>query len=832
MSVSIRSAGLAIAFACFSLSATAVDQVIFKDGFSITGRRVKEQESISDPSTGTRVVIPKIRGFDYIETGSKIIIFSNKVQQVGKLLENVRGDSDFKEYKKDVYIKGRNPLPQGIIKVGEFNDKWTRIIRVDMPAIKGFAEIEQKIATIGPSRIVMPSTNYSWYPYYDIHEFDPSQVRKFLVAHEELKEKPGEPDVGKRLDLAQFFKDAGWLDQSLKEIADAKVAIPTAWPKDLQERAEKLTSDIQLARTTKLVQDLEKAVRAGQYQRARERAAQFDEKQADTQTSRQYSTLKAQIEIVEPRFQKAKRLLRSTLDQLVGLPNHAAGALGGGSVVMPLKTQPQQIATLLTAGEQVYIELHPDTTERLDFFLSLAEQAERRIAAKQDSGTSPEKLAALAVTGWLKGKNGAEQDVNNAVRYWMWRDMLLAYQREPILNNRRSLYLNMSASNAILSPDEIAQLISYLPPSQPENLAARTGTLVDPGVYRRNTGPVPETAKGVDYLVRLPSEYHHGRPCRLLLTLTTNNLPVAQMVSLLAPEADRNGYIIIAPDWVSEFENNFAYDFKGDKHYMARAVLRDALRLFRIDNDRVFLFGYGEGANFAMDLGASHPDQFAGVVAMGPNPKHFNMFMHYWRNCQKLPVYACIGSIAGDAFQNLRKLFENWMDKGYPAIGVVYRGRGMEWFAPEVPVMFDWMEPKKRVLGTAVLRLNEPVEPWISMRNADDRFYWVGSDKLDRQSTLDQKGSKSFTPAEINADIRQGNQIVLRTRGTNNIVLWFDRNMIDWSKPISVSINGTTPAGYKAKVLQPDVELMLEQLYQHGDRSLLFLNRLEFPTVR
>ncbi len=814
-------------------AAGPIDQVIFKDGFSITGRRYKEQEMITDRQNGTSVVVPKARGFDIIETGPKWIIFSNKTQQVGKLLENVRGENEFKMYDRPVIFKGKHPLPaNGLVKIGEWNDKWIRIIRVDIPINKSFAEIEQRVHSVSPTRIVMPSANYLWYPFHDTREFDPQLIRKMIATHPDNNQENGPPDADKRLDIAQFMKDAGWFDVALKEIDKARIDVPGVWAKEVNERAEKLTAEIQKAKTARLTVELEKAVKSGRYQTAGELINLFDEKTADSSDAKLFATMKAQVEIVEPRFAKGRKLLRATLDRLTGgTPSESIGALGGGYALgsrAPVLT-PEQ-TTLLAAGEQVLAEIHPDTVERIDFFLSLAEQAERRILNGEDPGTTPEKLIALAMTGWIKGRNGAEQNVDTAIRYWKWRDMLLAYQVEPTINNRRELYANLIAGGAPLPPEEIAQIIGYLPPPEPENLEKRFGVQVQPGIYRRNTGPLRETANGVDYVVRLPSEYHHGRPARLILALTHHSLPADEMIRYLGAEADRHGCIVVAPQWVNEWDQ--AYDWSGDQHYMARGVLRDALKHFRIDNDRVFLFGYNEGANFAMDLGASHPDLFAGVVAMAPNPKHFNMFMHYWRNMQKLPLYACIGSIAGDSFSNLRRCFEDWMPKGYPAIGVIYRGRAAEWFAGEVPTMFDWMSPKKRVNGTAVLRLNEPVEPWISMRDADDRFYWVGSDKLDKYSTLEQRGGKSFTPAEISADIRQGNHIVLRTRGTQNVIIWLDRNMIDWSKPIRVSINGTVPNGYRAKVLKPDIELMLEQLYKTGDRSLLFLNRLEFPTVR
>src|SRR5438034_8278002 len=111
MATPFRAAGLIAAFlvGCLAVSAPAVDQVIFKDGFSITGRHTQEQ--VSFDAGGTTVLLPKIRGFDMIESGPKVIIFSNKSQQVGKLLENVRGEFDFKSYQRIFLRKGRSPLP-------------------------------------------------------------------------------------------------------------------------------------------------------------------------------------------------------------------------------------------------------------------------------------------------------------------------------------------------------------------------------------------------------------------------------------------------------------------------------------------------------------------------------------------------------------------------------------------------------------------------------------------------------------------------------------------------------------------------------------------------
>ena len=835
-------AGIAAAVLPSAAPAADLDKVIFNDGFTIMGRHFRELETITDEN-GTRITVPKARGFDFIESGPKWIIFSNKPQQVGKLFENVKSDVTYREFSRDVYLKSRNALPGGTGRetVGEFNDQWVRKIHVDLPLTKGFTDIEQKIKVIGPTRVIIPSLNYRWYPYYDPREFDPLLIRKLLVKHPDLAEKPGEPDVGKRLDIAVYMKDAGWLELALKEIDDAKAAVPNAWSKELTERCEKLTADIHTAKNTLIAMELDKAVRAGKYMLARELIAKFDEKLAAGNIAKQFATLKAQVEIVEPRYEKGRRLLRAALDRLAGgSPNPASGALGGGlAIAGQAPALPGDKLMLLAAGEKILAELHPETAERIEHFITLADQAEKLVASGQDTGTTPEKLVAMAITGWVKGKNGAEQNPELAIRSWNWREMLLAYQAEPVLNDRRTIYQSTLAREGPLTPEEIAQLIGFLPPPQPEDLNNRGGVLVIPGatpltgIYARRTPSVNENANGVDYIVRLPNEYHHGHPSRLLIALTDAGLPAEQLVARLAPDADRNGYIIVAPVWINTYDIGKPYSYTGDQHYKARAVLRDALRHFRIDNDRVFLFGFREGGNFALDLGASHPDLFAGVATMAANPKINGIFEHYWRNCQKLPAYVCFGAMATDTLLNVHRLFEEWMDKGYPALGVIYQGRGQEWFAPEVPVMFDWMDPKKRLHGVQVLKLDKPIplQPWVSIRNADDRFYWIGSDKINPDCKYNKdKPLRSYMPAEIKADIRQGNQIIIDTRGAQNIVIWLDSTMINWSKPVSVSLNGHAPPGYKTKVLKPDIELMLEQLYHHGDRSLLFLNRLEFPT--
>jgi len=538
------------------------------------------------------------------------------------------------------------------------------------------------------------------------------------------------------------------------------------------------------------------------------------------------------------RFDTGRRLLGNLLDEVTGLIRARPGiAVAGGPIaaVWPRKTLSTRLSALVKAGETVYAEMHPDSAHRIEIFINLAEQVEREKLQGRDPTKKPEELLATVASGWAKGKNGATPESDLAMRIWIARNAVLDYQRADDLNRRNEILADFKKDKPV-PIDELGQIISLLPPGDPENLSARTGTLlparngIPPGVYKRNTAPLTALPAGIPYFVKLPPEYHHGRTYPVLIALTNPSIDAEQMLGSLAREADRNGYILLAPDWTSQFGKGWQWN--GEDHVYVTAVLRDAVRHFCIDNDRVFLFGAADGANMAMDIGMSHPDLFAGVLAMGPAPKWQNMFMDYWRNAQKLPFYIVTGEMAGDTVATLRRIFGEWMPKGFPGMMVLYKGRGIEWYSSEIPVMFDWMGRKKRTTGTATLALgNQPRPAWATMRETDNRFYWLGVDKITNARLIEHlRPGHLISPATIQGDITGSNVINITTLGITRVSVWLTQDLIDWRKKVSVNINGQAARGYRPKVLEPDLALLLEDYRERGDRRMLVLGRLEFVT--
>src|SRR5205823_3060378 len=120
---------------------------------------------------------------------------------------------------------------------------------------------------------------------------------------------------------------------------------------------------------------------------------------------------------------------------------------------------------------------------------------------------------------------------------------------------------------------------------------------------------------------------------------------------------------------------------------------------------------------------------FAGVLPVSGGPHLFAA--RYWRNAQYLPFYVVAGDRSGEDQKKVSAQFNNWVLRGYPALWVGYKGRGLEWFPGEVPSMFDWMRHQRRAfplrqLGTDGGGGNFGNE-FTTMRPEDNRFYWLST---------------------------------------------------------------------------------------------------------
>jgi hypothetical protein len=176
------------------------------------------------------------------------------------------------------------------------------------------------------------------------------------------------------------------------------------------------------------------------------------------------------------------------------------------------------------------------------------------------------------------------------------------------------------------------------------------------------------------------------------------------------------------------------------------------------------------------------------------------------------------------------------MAKGYPAIAVSYKGRSYEWFGFELPYAFDWMNRKRR--EAAVPELGKPGlaagdgEEYRTLRASDDRFYWLSTKEISPQNLIATFLGQKKTPnaARLQGSILPGNTIHVKTVGVKDVTVWLGKGMVDFSLPIRIRVNNEHDWNNDRKPVKPDLSVLLEDLYDRGDRQRPFFYKVPFQT--
>jgi pimeloyl-ACP methyl ester carboxylesterase len=412
--------------------------------------------------------------------------------------------------------------------------------------------------------------------------------------------------------------------------------------------------------------------------------------------------------------------------------------------------------------------------------------------------------------------------------------MVLDYQKT-VNTAQRAQMLSSVVQSGSLSVDVLARVIKNLPPP-----AAYDSALIGSKPIKMEID-IPDS-KGGSYFVQLPPGYHHHRPYPVLLVLHGVREKAEPLMERMSELAAQNGFILAAPLWSG---SKFAtYMYSSLEHGVVLDSLRDLRRRFQVDSDRVFLFGFDMGADAALDIGMGHPDQFAGVLSMCGAPRFYSAERdRYQSNAQYLPCYLVDGDRNGANPASLRWLFKIWAAGVYPALYVEYKGRGLEWYSAELPRMFDWMSGKKRHHPRRELGRRHTGggvgEEFRTMRECDNRFYWLSTDAIDPRFLNSASRWVRQAPAAtmqaylgvINEAVKGGQktanvvtQVSIQTKGLHQVTLWLAPEMVDFTKPIRIRVNGSLIGG--DRIIAPNPAVLMEDFYYSGDRQRLWFAKV------
>jgi len=806
-------AASALALACLLVGVAAhADVIILKDGFTIHAMKtVKERDIILDDAVGP-IVGPKANGMTAADDGPRWVIFPTSTRQLADISENNRF-KDFATYTRD-RTRGDLKLPSNVVNPITIKDwdykEWKKVVKYDDANDKHAKyTVKLQITVITPYYVRVGSENYGNVArYFLTSEWGPDLIRKLLVNHPDLVEKPGKPDPVRREKLIRFWIQADWLDEADKDLAELIALLPAE-----KERHARLKSEVNALRADKLVAEIERARDAGRHQWAIKALAAFPtafpKEDVPRAAALKATALRAEYDKRTEQFSHARRYLTE----------------------LAARVNPASNKWLVDAARAVQAEVNLDTLGRIDMFLTLADRAEKDGKAGRRPTHSPEDLLSAAITGWHLGKVAAEPKVDLAYRVWMSRQMALDYLRTPAAAGRNQILQGYIGGPNALKYDELEKLVSLLPPPEaPAKLPTGSEAIVLPATV--------QAPAGVTFMVHLPDEYQPGRSYPLLLLLPDplddQGPPGTPMQTFLDRFGDlptRHGYIVASVQWW--LPGKFRYEYTKNEHAAVMAVLSHLRRAYQVDSDRTFVCGNGEGGALALDLGGSHPDTFAGVVPFNPTvaPKLY-ITSEYWVNFHQLPVYLVMGDKFGGSVGTIRMMSERWMPKGFPTLVVSYKGRGKEWFSGELPYVFDWMGRKKRaepgrVLGPPSLRELKP--GFSSVRFADNRFHWLSVDiKPERvigAIVNAPPGSPTPAPVKISGTIGEGNTIKASAIGARDVTVWFGKGMLDYNKPVKVQVADAKPV---TRTITPEIPVLMEDLYERADRQRPYFAFLKF----
>lgn len=776
------------------------DLIFLKDGFVLEGQVKRESVAEFDKASGEMIIIPKGFSF-YVDDSPRRIYFGHTM--VGDTKARDRAEEIRLINKNVPMILQARPLPalESVLETGDWNDKWERSFRFSCP--QGAVPLIQRMGFLTPYFARADGTSrFAWSAFYLTRELGPEAVAGLLRTHPDFKDSPDlkpEDRVTRRFKFCDFLAQAGWYPQADAEFNRLAKDMP-----ELKDKVEASLAVLSRLRARDQFEEIKRLHQAGQVESVGERLEAFPEKSADDKVLAQLTELRSEQAANRDKLAQARRYLEELADKVEGGNRKA----------------------FVDMAAAIKTELCPESLPRLESFLGQAAQAER-LRKDNQPAPSPAELLSLAVTGSLLGNPSAENNVDRALRVWAARNLVLAYMKEPAADKRQKLLADYSSGKDQVPLDEFVHMIPLLPPVAPDEK-------IDPKPTEVRLGG--QGIGAVTYLLQVPPEYRPGRAYPVLFVLHNGGEKASVMLERWRKLAAENGYFLVAPSW--EQGINGGYGYSEREHSTVLLALRDLRQRFNIDSDRVFLFGLGQGANMAYDIGLSHPDLFAGVIPMSGNPELFTV--RYFRNAQYLPFYVILGDHAGDPNKRTRDLFTIWLQRGYPTMWVQYKGRGMEWFGGEPVNIMDWMRTKKRAFpmqqlgntGNGGTFGNE----FSTMRQIDNHFYWLSTSSilercLNSASGWNERINSAMLTARIDSPT---NEIVVRASGVRQVTVWLGRNgrgdsMIDFDKPVSVRMDLATVWAHKP--ITPRLATLLEYVYQTGDRQRMYLAKLDLAYV-
>lgn len=311
--------------------------------------------------------------------------------------------------------------------------------------------------------------------------------------------------------------------------------------------------------------------------------------------------------------------------------------------------------------------------------------------------------------------------------------------------------------------------------------------------------------------------------------------------------ATLNKVIMVYP--MGNRDYNWMYPDKG--FYMIPAMLKQIKQVINVDDNRVFISGHSNGATGSFSYATKHPSAFAGFYGFNTRPRVAtggtyirNLLNRSWFNVSvDLDYY--YPPAAHDSLNNVMKaLNTDYQDHRYNGFP--------HWFP-----QFDESEPAYQLLFADLMkRKRNPFHPAITWECDDIKYGrcdWLGITALDTVSAenantqkpinfkinkwvvLDKQAKAHVVDTVMNGFVyrkRSGavnatfnhNSFTIKTANVGAIRIYLSPEMVDFKKPVTVTINGKQR--FQGKVVY-NKQFMVDEFEATLDKAALWVNYID-----
>ena len=787
VSILILLAGFSVAFSGSVCAQGRNFVVTTESGLEYDGKVINIEEiSVERGDTGSRAVKPVV----VINDGLKRV-FLNQYSLLPNIVDSQRNEKELEIWQRTYEGARKGAAP--FLFAEPFNDNGHRILTVRTP--EGPAQYIQGITKLNPRYVKVQSlsggTNLAakgWEMSLAIGTI-PTSVLRGVLENEIVDPN----QVTAWLDIPDFLMQAGRYRDAKDELLRIAERFPEQRPQIEAKRLIVLQEEAK-----QQLREIELAFEAGQTNLATKWNRAIDRKGLSPETTVRLDDLLDQADQTKDKREKLTSRVVAAVEKMESRPE---GQL----------TEEQSDA-LKRFKEQVKSDLNQHNLLRLDSF--------DRLSA--DPNNKDQQNVALAISGWLLGSNNATDNWAVAQSLYAVKDLVSEYLSSTE-ESKRKMILEQLAKFESSDVSFLAPLLSnMLPPKHDlvgdyegrepiEFFVTLDGTKVDPEPKRYRC------------LAHLPTEYDPYKRYPLMLSLPGRAKVENQLkhwcgefnegLGVRYGHASRNGTIVVAIDWRAPGQRRVEYSVR--EHLIVLKAMRESMRRFSVDSDRVFLQGHGIGADVAYDVGTSHPEHWAGVLSVSATGIRKYPLIYAENTGNRLPIYAVVGERHIGSIRGCRDAWNAWLkSKNRNACTVVqYLGRLDEQFREDVPEAFKWMRAqRRRYPDKAGFEFS-----CKSIRPADNYFWFLEIHGFPLRNIKWPelfRERRDINVLEIEGKIRSGkpNAFVVGKAGMG-ATLWLRPDYFDFNREIEINGRGRRFTGS----VTPSREVLLEDARTRAD---------------